>query len=132
MPKNFKIHKSDSPRQIEKDEPAVLRKTLTGDGIKASFELLKAAKANNDARLQEVSLTVGSGVESVRTRFGSGTAVTADIVEEAIEWARKAIGNNAADIQVSIKGVEFATGFDLEEFAKVLGEDIKPQEVEQE
>ncbi|MCP5230244.1 anti-phage-associated DUF499 domain-containing protein [Accumulibacter sp.] len=130
--KNFKIHKSDSPRQIEKDEPAVLRKTLTGDGIKASFELLKAAKANNDARLQEVSLTVGSGVESVRTRFGSGTAVTADIVEEAIEWARKAIGNNAADIQVSIKGVEFATGFDLEEFAKVLGEDIKPQEVEQE
>lgn len=129
--KSFKIRKTDAPHTIDRDKPAVLKKALTGDGIKATFDLLKAAKLNNNARLQEVALTVGSGVSSIRTRFGSGTSVVAEVVEEAIEWARRALSDNAADVLISVKGVEFATGFDLEEFAKTIGEDIKPQEVDQ-
>jgi len=129
--KVFKIRKADAPQIIEKDKPAKLKKALNGDGIKSSFEILKAAKVDNNAKLWEVSLTVGSGARSIRTRFGSEASVSAQAIEDAIEWARKTLGDNSADVQISIKGMDFSTGFDLEEFAKMLGEDIQAHEVEQ-
>lgn len=129
--KSFKIRKTDAPQTIEKEKPATLKKPLNGDAIKSTFEILKAAKVDNNARLHEVSLTIGSGARSIRTRFGSEASVSAQAIEDAIEWARAAIGDNAAEVQITIKGMEFSTGFDLEEFAKALGEDIQPHEVEQ-
>ena len=129
--KSFKIRKTDAPQTIEKDKPAILKKPLNGDAIKSTFEILKAAQVDNNARLQEVSLTIGSGARSIRTRFGSEASVSAQAIEDAIEWARTAIGDTAAEVQITIKGIEFSTGFDLEEFAKALGEDIQPNEVEQ-
>lgn len=129
--KQFKIRKADSPQTIEKDKPALLKKQLNGDAIKTSFEIIQAAKSVNNVKLQEVSLTVGSGARTIRTRFGSEAHVSAQAVEAAIEWARIALDDNSAEVQISIKGMEFSTGFDLEEFAKLLGEDIQPNEVEQ-
>jgi len=74
---------------------------------------------------------VGKGAKNVVSRFGSESQVTAENVEAFVAAARKALGDEAADVKISFGVMSFPTGHDLEVFLKGVGVDVAPAEVEQ-
>ncbi len=115
---------------IDKQKPAILKKKLTQDGNGPAFASIKAAKEAK-ASFVGISVEVGKGAKNVLTRFGTESVVSADAIEAFILAARKALGDDTADVKITFGMMNFPTGHDLEVFLKGLDLDVGAREVEQ-
>ncbi|BAQ45812.1 anti-phage-associated DUF499 domain-containing protein [Methylobacterium aquaticum] len=130
--RSFKIPALDAKGpSIADDKPAKLRRMMTFDGTAKSFEAIKLAKNSKATFGGTITAEVGKGSRNVLTRLGSEASTTPDVIERMIGAAREALGEDAADVRLSFKEASFLTGHDLKAFAKGLGIDPKPEEVEQ-
>ena len=130
--RNFRIPPVDQKGpSIDKAKPARLRKHLDFRGNAESFGAVNSAKSMSIKLCGGVMLNVGDGASTVSTRFGSETAVHAEDIETFITAARRALGNETADVVLRVDGLDFASGHDLETFLTKLGIEIAPDEVEQ-
>ncbi|WP_411902305.1 anti-phage-associated DUF499 domain-containing protein [Methylorubrum thiocyanatum] len=128
----FKIPAVDAKGPIiVDDKPAKLRRAMLFDGTAKAFEAIKLAKDAKATLGGTVSAEVGKGARNVATRLGTEASTTPDVIERIIEAAREALGDDAADVRLTFKEASFPTGHDLKAFAKGLGIDPKPEEVEQ-
>lgn len=129
--RNFKIPQRDHKNvALDPIKPAKLTKRVIRDGNSDSYAVINIAKAVQ-AKLRGVTVDVGEGSRNVSVRFGSDSILTADHLEQFIAISRQAIGNEVAEVRLSLRDVQFQSGHDLEEFLKKL--DIEPQvgEIEQ-
>lgn len=129
--RTFRIPAPDhnGPRTDE-TKPARLRKHIDFRGAAPSFEAINGAKAV-DATLREgVSLTLGEGARTVTIRFGSETRVRPCDLEAFIALSRQVLGNEAADVVLNLKSLDFASGHDLEAFLTKVRVDAAAGEVE--
>lgn len=74
---------------------------------------------------------IGEGARSVSTRFGTDATIKAEDIEAFIVDARKALGNETAEVVLKVDGLEFGSGHDLEVFLEKLRLETAPEEVEQ-
>lgn len=129
--RNFKIPKPDDGGFVlEKAKPATLRKKIDCKGNKEAFSAINATKAVK-AKLGGVTVEVGEGAKNVVTRFGSESIISSENLDKFISTARSAIGDETAEVRITVKGVEFESGHDLEEFIGKLGIEVTAGEVEQ-
>ena len=129
--RNFKIPKPHhGDFTLDKTKPAKLIKKVVREGNGDSYAVINTAKAMQ-AKMCGITVEIGEGSKNVVTRFGSDSVLTADHLEQFISTARQAIGDETAEVRLSLRDVQFQSGHDLEEFLKKL--DIEPQagEVEQ-
>lgn len=129
--RNFKIPKPHHGNfTLDKTKPAKLIKKVVREGNGDSYAVINTAKAMQ-AKMCGITVEIGEGSKNVVTRFGSDSVLTADHLEQFISTARQAIGDETAEVRLSLRDVQFQSGHDLEEFLKKL--DIEPQagEVEQ-
>ena len=129
--RNFKIPKPHhGDFTLDKTKPAKLIKKVVREGNGDSYAVINTAKAMQ-AKMCGITVEIGEGSKNVVTRFGSDSVLTADHLEQFISTAREAIGDETAEVRLSLRDVQFQSGHDLEEFLKKL--DIEPQagEVEQ-
>ena len=129
--RHFKIPKPNHHGfTLDKTKPAKLIKKVDRRGTGDSYAVINAAKAMQ-ARLCGITVEIGEGSRNIVTRFGSDSVLTADRLEQFISTARQTIGDETAEVRLSLRDVQFQSGHDLEEFLKKL--DIEPQagEVEQ-
>lgn len=115
---------------LDQSRPAKLHRKLNYRGNNEAFTALHAAKALQ-VELGGVSVEIGEGARNVVTRFGSGTVIPAEQLDQFIAAARKTIGDETADVKVSFNALHFRSGHDLESFLAKLGIEIAAGEVEQ-
>ncbi|MEF2554633.1 hypothetical protein VQ042_25685 [Aurantimonas sp. A2-1-M11] len=128
--KDFQIAASAEDVQIDPTRKAKYTKAMVKTGVADAFAFLKAAE-DNKANLSSVLIDVGAETNHVRTRFGSDTILAPQFIRDFIAIARRGVGDDAAMVQITVKGIDFETGYDLEQFFKVLGEDVQTSEVDQ-
>lgn len=129
--RNFKIPKPDNGGFVlDKSKPAKLRKKLDCKGNSEAFSAINLTKAVQ-ARLGGVTVEIGEGSKNVVTRFGSDSVISSDHLDQFIATARRALGDETADVRISVKDVEFHNGHDLEEFLKKMNLKVNAGEVEQ-
>lgn len=129
--RNFKIPKPDNGGFVlDKSKPAKLRKKLDCKGNVEAFSAINLTKAVQ-ARLGGVTVEIGEGAHNVVTRFGSDSVISSENLDQFVASARRAIGNETADVRISVKDIEFLTGHDLEEFLKKMNLKVNAGEVEQ-
>ncbi|HOI91882.1 MAG TPA: DUF499 domain-containing protein [Candidatus Rifleibacterium sp.] len=116
---------------IAKDKPAkiysVVAKKL--DNSARTYEALKFA-SEKGITFEHVTLQIGSGSKGVHLTMGE-MRITAEFIEKELSHLQTLVGENAPVI-FSFKTAYMQTGFDLEQFSKSLGIEIKPGEVVQE
>ena len=100
---------------IDKSRPAKLRKKLDFHDNARSFAAVNSAKGVQ-ARLCEVNVKIGAGAKNVVTRFGSESVISAEHLEAFIAAARQAIGDETAEVMLSVGEVQFQSGHDLEAY----------------
>jgi hypothetical protein len=115
---------------IDKARPAKLRKKLDFHDNARSFAALNSAKGVQ-ARLGGVTVEIGEGAKNVVTRFGSESVISAEHLEAFIAAARRALGDDTAEVRLSVRDVRFPSGFDLETLLAKLGIEVSAGEVEQ-
>ncbi len=129
--RSFLIPRPDRPDfALDKSRPAKLHRKLNYRGNNEAFTALNAAKALQ-MELGNVSVEIGEGARNVVTRFGSGTVIPAEQLDQFIAAARKTIGDETAEVKISFSDLHFRSGHDLESFLAKLGIEIAAGEVEQ-
>ncbi len=115
---------------IDPQRPLVCHKVVSHLSTADSFKTINTAKAEK-VQLSDVSVKVGTGDKTIHTRFGSQTRLNAEILEKAIGLAREALADPQAEVQITIKGMEFPTGHAFQQFAKATALDVSSSEIEQ-
>jgi hypothetical protein len=116
--------------QINPDQPARLRKKVDATDTAQTFGLL-AKLRHTHATLSSTTLDVGEGDKAVSVRFGSGTALKPESLEQAIAMLRTALGDEAADARLQVRVMHFPWGRDLSTFVGEHGLALAPNDVEQ-
>ncbi len=130
--RNFLIPKAGNTEvQVNPDLPAKLRRKIEGADTPQTYALLTKLRQAK-AKMSSVTLDVGQGDKAVSVRFGSGTALTSDGLEQAITLLRTILGDEAADVRLQVRLIAFPWGRDLSTFvAEQGGLVLGPNEVEQ-
>jgi hypothetical protein len=115
---------------IDPSKPARLRKKLHYRGNSEAFAALNTVKGLR-VRLGNVSVEIGEGARNVITRFGSETVIAPEDLEQFIATARRAIGDDTAEVKLGFGDLSFSSGHDLETFLAKLGVEIGAEEVDQ-
>jgi len=126
--RSFRVPKAgqDGPT-VDPAKPAKLKRKLELSGAADVFKLLNRAKQCK-ARLVSPALELGQGEKAASLRFGSGAVLDAPVTESLIGCVRGALGDETAHVSLTVRGIEFSSGHDLNE---LLGEfDIKPTPTE--
>ena len=129
--RNFLIPKAGNTEvHVNPDQAACLRKRIDGTDTAQSFSLLTKLR-QAQATLSSVTLDVGLGDKASAVRFGSGTALRAEAIEDAIKLLRTMLADDAADVRLSARVIRFPWGRELSKFVAEQGLVLAPNEVEQ-
>jgi hypothetical protein len=118
---------------IDPAKPATVAKKTKLATTADTFVTIRAGKKTKATFGNGVVVTVGKGDKNATTRFGPGTDLAPEAIEAFISAARAAIGDEAADVELTFGEFRFASGADLTEFLQETSEQITvdPAEVQQ-
>jgi hypothetical protein len=129
--RNFVIPKAGNTGvQINPDQPARLRKRIDATDTAQTFSLLNRLQRAR-ARMSSATLDVGLGDKAVSVRFGSGTSLGSEVIEQAIAVLRTALADEGADVRLQVRLIHFPWGRDLSTFVGEQSLQLAPNEVEQ-
>ncbi|HET8900224.1 MAG TPA: chitobiase/beta-hexosaminidase C-terminal domain-containing protein, partial [Rhodanobacteraceae bacterium] len=124
---------SDKTVQIVDSKPARLQgKRVALDTTERVFGVINHFRDQPDTRFKGVRIDIGEGENTVAVRFQE-REITAAMIEGVVNSLRAVLAEPEALVNVTIAdGVRFDTGFALKEFARLIGMELKPGEVNQE
>lgn len=124
---------SDKTVQILDSKPARLQgKRVALDTTERVFGVINRFRDQPDTRFKGVRIDIGEGENTVAVRFQE-REITAAMIEGVVNSLRAVLAEPEALVNVTIAdGVRFDTGFALKEFARLIGMELKPGEVNQE
>ena len=131
---DFQIPASGDKRvQIDDTKPARLQgKRVSLDTTDRVYGVINKFKDKTSTLFKGVRIEIGEGENTVTVRFQE-RAVTAAIIEGVVNSLREVLQEDQAPVVIPISdGVQFENGFDVKEFAKIAGLDLKPGDVVQE
>jgi hypothetical protein len=132
--KNFTIRAVTGGKAIiDPAKPALVPKKTKLATTADTFTTIKAGKKTNAVFGKGVVITVGKGDLNATTRFGPGTDLTSEAVENFVTAARAALGDESAEVEFAFGEFRFASGADLKEFLDETSAQISvdPEEVQQ-
>ncbi len=115
---------------VKKDKPATLLEAVHTADTTDTFATLKQMKDHRGTAAAS-KCEVGQGAKSVVVRFGSECRVSPEKIEAMIEAARAALGDEAAEVRLSLTGgLHFVRGDDLESFSGARGIELVTENVQ--
>ena len=123
----------DKTVQVVDTAPARLQgKRVSLDTTERVFGVINRFRDQSGTRFKGVRVEIGEGENTVSIRFQE-REVTAAIIEGVVNKLRELLGEPDALVNVMVAdGIQFDTGFDLKEFARLAGVERKPGDVSQE
>lgn len=129
--RNFKVDpRASGGIRIEPTKRARLKKRVEAPDTTETFKLVERSKQAR-ARLTGLTIEVGAGSKNATLRFGSEGNIEPADVEVLIKALRTALGDDSAEVRLRVPSLEFATGHDLDSFARDRGITLSTNEVEQ-
>lgn len=125
--------RGDKTVQVVDSKPARLQgKRIALDTTERVFGVINRFRDQPETRFKGVRVEIGEGESTVTVRFQE-REIGAAIIEGVVNSLRELLGEPEALVNISITdGVRFETGFALKEFARLVGMELKPGEVNQE
>jgi len=131
---DFQIPASgDKTVQIIDTKPARLNsKRVALDTTDRVYGVINRFRDRPGTRFKGVRIEIGEGENTVTVRFQE-REVTAAMIEGVVDSLRQVLNETQAPVAITIAdGIQFETGFDVKEFAKLVGVELRPGDVIQE
>lgn len=130
---DFQIQASGEKIHIDDTRKARLQlKRVSLDTTDRVFGIINRFRDKPGTRFKGVRIEIGEGENTVSVRFQE-REITASTIEGVINSLREVLSEPDASVNIVIKeGIQFDTGFDLKEFAGIVGIELKPGDVSQE
>ena len=131
---DFQIPASgDKKVQIDDAKPARLQgKRISLGATDMVFGVINKFRDRPNTRFKGVRIELGAGENTVTVRFQE-REITATVIESVLTNLRQVLNEDQAPVAITISdGAQFDSGFDVKEFAKIAGVDLKPGDVVQE
>ena len=91
--------------------------------------MINKFKDQSNTKFKGVRIEIGEGENTVMIRFNE-RKITAAMIESTVNSLRAVLDEADANVSVAIReGIEFESGFDAKEFAKVAGIELKPGDI---
>lgn len=123
----------DKTVQIIDTKPARLNsKRVALDTTDRVYGVINRFRDRPGTRFKGVRIEIGEGENTVTVRFQE-REVTAAMIEGVVDSLRQVLNETQAPVAITIAdGIQFETGFDVKEFAKFVGIELRPGDVIQE
>ena len=131
---DFRIPASGDNRvRIDDTKPAWLRgKRVSLDTTERVYGIINKFKGNDNTLFRGVRIEIGEGENTATVRFQE-RAVTVGMIESVVNSLREVLKEYEAPVAITITdGVDFENGFDVKEFARIAGLELKPGDLVQE
>ena len=131
---DFQIPASGDKKVIVDDsKPARLQaKRVSLDNTDRVYGVINRFRDSEYTRFKGVRIEIGEGENTVTVRFQE-REVTAAIIEGVVNSLRDVLKEDQAPVAITISdGIQFENGFELKEFAKIVGIDLRPGDLVQE
>lgn len=131
---DFQIPRSgDKTVQIDDAKPARLSsKRMTLDTTDRVYGVINHFRDQAGTRFKGVRIEIGEGENTVTVRFQE-REITAAMIEGTVNSLREVLQENQSPVMIIISdGIQFESGFEAKEFAKIAGIELRPGEVIQE
>lgn len=124
----------DRTIKINDTKPAHLNSTkrVPLDSTDKVFNVINRFRDQEATQFKGVRIEISEGENTVSIRFGERN-ITAAMIERTINSLRELL--NEADAQVIVAvtdGIDFESGFEAKEFAKLVGIELRPGDITQE
>ena len=119
--------------QIVDTKPARLQaKRVALDTTDRVYGMFNRFREQPGTRFKGVRIEIGEGEKTVTVRFQE-REVTAVMIEGVVNSLCEVLQEEQAPLAITISdGIHFDTGFELKEFAKIVGIELRPGDVVQE
>ncbi len=123
----------DTTVQIVDTQPARLNsKRVALDTTDRVFGVINRFRDQAGTRFKGVRIEIGEGENTVTVRFQE-REITAAMIEGVVNSLRQVLKEDQAPVSITIAdGIQFETGFEVKEFAKIVGLHLRPGDVVQE
>ena len=123
----------DTTVQIVDTQPARLNsKRVALDTPDRVFGVINRFRDQAGTRFKGVRIEIGEGENTVTVRFQE-REITAAMIEGVVNSLRQVLKEDQAPVSITIAdGIQFETGFEVKEFAKIVGLHLRPGDVVQE
>jgi hypothetical protein len=132
---DFQIPASgDKQVQIDDTKPARLAsgKRVSLDTTDRVFGVINRFRDQAFTRFKGVRIEIGEGENTVTVRFQE-REITAAMIEGTVNSLRDVLQDPQAAVAVTVAdGIQFESGFEAKEFAKIAGLELRPGDVAQE
>lgn len=132
---DFQIPASGDKRvQIDDTKPARLGsgKRVALDTTDRVFGVINRFRDQAGTRFKGVRIEIGEGENTVTVRFQE-REITAAMIEGTVNSLRDVLKEGQAPVAITVSdGIQFESGFEAKEFAKIAGMELRPGDVAQE
>jgi hypothetical protein len=132
---DFQIPASGDKRvQIDDTKPARLGsgKRVALDTTDRVFGVINRFRDQAGTRFKGVRIEIGEGENTVTVRFQE-REITAAMIEGTVNSLRDVLQETQAPVAITVSdGIQFESGFEAKEFAKIAGMELRPGDVAQE
>lgn len=131
---DFQIpHRGDRTIQIDDAKPARLNsKRVALDTTDRVYKIINRFRDQTNTQFKGVRIEIGEGENTVTVRFQE-RKITAAMIEGTVNSLRQVLKDDQAPVAVTITdGIQFDNGFELKEFAKLVGMELRSDEISQE
>ena len=122
----------DSSAAIDDAKPARLQrraKSIIIDTTERVFGVFNHFREQINTRFKGVIIEIGEGENTVTVRFQE-REVTAAMIETTVTSLRQVINEDQAPVTLKISDwIQFDSGFEAKEFARIVGIELRPDEV---
>jgi hypothetical protein len=127
------VASGDKTVQIDDSKAARLQpKRVSLDTTDRVYGVINRFRDNETMRFKGVRIEIGEGENTVTVRFQE-RELNAMLIEGVVNSLRLVLKEDQAPVSITISdGIWFENGFDLKEFAKIAGIDLRPGDIAQE
>lgn len=96
------------------------------------YSVINHFRDQTNTRFKGVRIEIGEGENTVTVRFQE-REITAAMIEGTVNSLREVLQEDQSPVAITISdGIQFESGFEAKEFAKIAGIELRPGEVTQE
>ena len=124
---------SDKTVQIDDAKPTRLQaERVSLDTTDRVYGVINRFRDQPNTRFKGVRIEIGEGENTVAVRFHE-REINAITIEDVVNSLREALHEDQAPVVITVSdSIQFDTGFEAKEFAKIVGVELRPGDIVQE
>ncbi len=115
---------------IDDTKPTRLNKRVTLGATDKVYGVINYFRKRTNTRFKGTRIDIGEGENTVTVRFQE-REITAAMIERTVNSLREVIQEDQSPVAITSSSIQFESGFDAKEFAKIAGIELRPGDITQ-